>query len=88
MFGNSITIYFTKSIRLFKALCGDNGLESVVLVTTCWSKVTLEEGEMLETQLKQRIIKKGSKVWRQDKGGASALEIIRYLIDLAPHQSC
>lgn len=77
-----------KNIRMFKALCGDNGLKSVVLVTTFQSKVTLEEGEKQETQLRttpkmwQRIIEKGSKVQRQDRSRASALEIIRYLIDL------
>lgn len=77
-----------KNIRMFKALCGDSGLESVVLATTFWSKVTREEGEKRETQLRttpkmwQRMIEKGSKVWRQDRTRASALDIIRYLIDL------
>jgi hypothetical protein len=77
-----------KNIRMFKALCGDKGLESVVLATTFWSKVTLEEGEKRETQLRstpkmwQKMIEKGSRVFRQDRGKASALEIIRYLIDL------
>jgi hypothetical protein len=77
-----------KNIRMFKALCGDKGLESVVLATTFWSKVTLEVGEKRETQLCstpkmwQKMTEKGSRVCRQDRGKASALEIIRYLIDL------
>jgi hypothetical protein len=76
-----------KSIRIFKVLCGDNGLKIVVLATTFWSSITLEKGEEQETQLctspmVQIMFENGSTVWRQDRSSASALEIIQYLIDL------
>lgn len=77
-----------KNLNMFKALCGDQGLGSVVLATAQWSKVTAEEGERREKELCTNskmwgmMIRKGSSVWRQDRDKASALEIIQYLIKL------
>jgi len=76
-----------KNLRMFKALCGEDGLGSVVLATTCWSNVTAEEGKKREQQLCEnsnmwkKMIDKGSKVFRQDRAAESAYEIIKYLVD-------
>jgi len=73
-------------LRMFKALCGDDGLASVVLATTRWKNVTPEEGQRRETQLREnphmwkKMIDEGSKVMRQDRDEESALEIVQYLL--------
>ena len=75
-----------KNLRMFKALCGEDGLPSVVLATTRWTNVSPEDGIMRETQLIEnpnmwkRMIAQGSRVWRQDGDGKTAFEIIQYLI--------
>lgn len=78
-----------KNLRMFKALCGDDGLGSVVLATTRWSSVSVEEGTTREQQLCDNpkmwkvMIDKGSKVFRveQDQEEASGEKIIQYLIN-------
>jgi hypothetical protein len=75
-----------KNLRMFKKLCGDEGLGSVVLATTFWGNVSAREGAMRETQLKSRsdfwksMIDRGSTGLRQDNGATSAREIVQYLI--------
>jgi hypothetical protein len=77
-----------KNLRMFKALCGEDGLPSVVLATTRWTNVSPVDGIKRETELKEnpnmwkRMIEQGSRVWRQDEDGKSAWEIIRYLISI------
>lgn len=78
-----------KNLRMFKALCGDDGLGSVVLATTRWSSVSVEEGTNRERQLCENpkmwkvMIEKGSQVFRveQDREEAAGEEIIQYLIN-------
>jgi hypothetical protein len=73
---------------MFKALCGKDGLPSVVLATTHWTNVSPADGIMRETELKEnpnmwkRMIEWGSQVWRQDGDYKSTSEIIQYLISL------
>jgi hypothetical protein len=75
-----------KNLRMFKKLCGDDGLGSVVLATTFWGNVSPQEGTTRESQLKNRpdfwksMIDRGSTVLRQDRGATSAREIVQYLI--------
>ncbi|KAF2110119.1 P-loop containing nucleoside triphosphate hydrolase protein [Lophiotrema nucula] len=76
-----------RNIRMFKKLCGDDGLASVVLATTMWDLVPNEEtGKKRETQLSQEtylwktMIDSGSKVFRQDKGKSSATQLVEYLM--------
>ncbi|KAN0081953.1 hypothetical protein V8E54_003251 [Elaphomyces granulatus] len=77
-----------KNLKMFKALCGEDGLPSVVLATTRWTNVSLVDGIMRETELKEnsnmwkKMIERGSRVWRQDEDDKSAWEIIRYLISI------
>lgn len=71
---------------MFKKLCGAKGLSCVVLATTMWSQVTLDEGERRENELisKQEfwgeMIKQGSTVMRQDRAEVSAIKIIQYIL--------
>lgn len=75
-----------RNLRMFKALCGDNSLASVVLATTRWHNVQPDEGLLREEQLCsspkmwKRMIDFGSKVMRQDRDETSACEILQYLI--------
>ncbi|KAF2807464.1 uncharacterized protein BDZ99DRAFT_500650 [Mytilinidion resinicola] len=73
-----------KNLIMFQKLCGEEGLGSVVLATTRWSAISLETAEDHESQLKaefwKAMIDHGSRVFRQDRGRESALEIIQYLI--------
>ncbi|KAF8429574.1 P-loop containing nucleoside triphosphate hydrolase protein [Tirmania nivea] len=77
-----------KNLRMFKALCGDDGLGSVVLATTRWSSVSAEEGANRERQLCENpkmwkgMIEKGSQVFRVEQGREedAGEEIIQYLI--------
>jgi hypothetical protein len=75
-----------RNLRMFKKLCGDNALASVVLATTWWSGVDEDTGNEREKQLKTKpdfwagMISKGSKVFRQDSDEISARTIVDYLI--------
>ncbi|KAH7400674.1 P-loop containing nucleoside triphosphate hydrolase protein [Phaeosphaeria sp. MPI-PUGE-AT-0046c] len=75
-----------RNLRMFKALCGDNSLASVVLATTRWRNVDPDEGLLREQQLCsspkmwKRMIDYGSKVMRQDRDEDSAYEILQYLL--------
>lgn len=75
-----------KNLRMFKKLCGDNGLGSVVLATTMWSVGAESEQIERENQLKTEpgfwkgMIDRGSKVFRQDEGYESASRILDYLV--------
>lgn len=75
-----------QNIKMFQKLCGDGPLESVVLATTMWDMALENAAIEREKELKQqpqlwkRMIDHGSCVYRHDRGEASALEIINYLI--------
>jgi hypothetical protein len=75
-----------KNLRMFKNLCGDDSLGSVVLATTFWGMTSPETEQLRETQLKTRpdfwgdFIQNGSKVFRQDQRKESATKIIDYLV--------
>ena len=61
-----------KNLRMFRKLCGENGLGSVALVTSMWSLCTLEDGERREQQLLTQndlwnyLLDKGAKSFRHD----------------------
>ncbi|KAF2642479.1 hypothetical protein P280DRAFT_447896 [Massarina eburnea CBS 473.64] len=76
-----------RNIKMFKKLCGDNNMASVVLATTMWEFTTTDEiGKRREQELKEQsilwktMIEHGSKVFRQDREIASATTIIEYLM--------
>src|ERR1700733_2919024 len=41
-----------KSLLMFAKLCGQKAMPNVIMVTTKWSKVTVEEGAQREQELK------------------------------------
>jgi hypothetical protein len=74
------------NLRMFKKLCGDNGLGSVVLATTMWDFAPDGKGPDREKELMAKpdfwkyMIDKGSEVFRQDRGKESANHIIERLM--------
>ena len=72
---------------MFKKLCGDKSLGSVVLVTSWWSKVDPATGMNREKQLMTTkefwggMIEKGSKVIQHDGSRESAKNIVKYLVE-------
>lgn len=76
-----------RNINMFQKLCGDESLASVVLATTMWDLTTEKAGKDREAELKKqpllwkRMIDHGSVVFRQDEEKASALRIVKYLVD-------
>ncbi|EED19617.1 conserved hypothetical protein [Talaromyces stipitatus ATCC 10500] len=75
-----------RNLRMFKQLCGEDRLSCVVLGTTMWGLVPVNTAIKREIELKQNeefwagMIRKGSKVFRQDNGLVSALAIIRFIL--------
>ncbi|KAL7936397.1 P-loop containing nucleoside triphosphate hydrolase protein [Trichoderma chlorosporum] len=75
-----------KNLRMFRKLCGDDGLSCVVLATTMWNMVPLEDGEKRERELSTNqgfwagMVNKGSTVLRQDNGAISALAIMEHIL--------
>lgn len=78
-----------KNLRMFRKLCGEQGLGSVVLATTMWSLCPAADAKRREDQLVNqndlwtKLVSNGARVFRQDDGIASGQKIINYLIDRA-----
>ncbi|KAK1757205.1 P-loop containing nucleoside triphosphate hydrolase protein [Echria macrotheca] len=76
----------TSTIEMFKELCGESGLSSVVLATTMWDTVPLDKAEEREEELKTTpefwggLIEHGCRVFRQNDGSVSAARIIRHIV--------
>ena len=74
---------------MFKLLCGQESLGSVVLAMTMWDKGSGQDKERREQELKEtesfwaRMIKHGSTVFRHPNTQASAFEIIDHMIELS-----
>ncbi|KAF3007916.1 hypothetical protein E8E13_011138 [Curvularia kusanoi] len=75
------------NLKMFRRLCGDTNLNSVVLATTMWNdseKETFEKREkmlMQDTDLWAPMIDHGSKVMRHDHGKVSGSAILQYLLN-------
>jgi len=74
-----------QNLRMFNRLCGDEALSKVVLATTFWGQINQlvamnHEIELGKDEFWGKMIKKGSKVLRQDNGSTSAKTIIEYLV--------
>lgn len=80
-----------RNLRVFHRLCGQNSLKNVVIVTTMWDKVTLEEGERREQELQSSetlfkpLLDEGAVMCRHDGTLASAMGIIDYLLRIRDH---
>ncbi|KAK6542556.1 hypothetical protein TWF694_006504 [Orbilia ellipsospora] len=81
-----------RNLRMFKQLCGQNNLDSVVLVTTHWTNA--EGARIPEAVGSERIkelvqtdgfwggmVERGSKVLRHDGSRESALDIVASLVN-------
>jgi hypothetical protein len=77
----------TRNLTMFKKLCGDGNLASVVLATTFWTQVDDGIGKTREDQLKTTptfwgsMTSRGSQVFRHDSKEKSGAAIIQYLLD-------
>jgi hypothetical protein len=78
-----------KNLRMFRKLCGEAGLGSVVLATTMWSLCPAADAKRREDQLVNQndlwkyLITHGARVFRQDDGAVSGQQIIDYLVKRA-----
>ncbi|KAI5862921.1 hypothetical protein GGS23DRAFT_75711 [Durotheca rogersii] len=52
---NRFTHHATKNLDMFRKLTGEGNLKNVILATTMWGKVTIEEGERREQELKSKF---------------------------------
>jgi hypothetical protein len=79
-----------RNLRLFKQLCGDGSLRNVCIATTNWGRVTKEEGDTRELELRESpnifkpLIDEGAQLTRQDNGITSARSIVDFLIHKDP----
>jgi hypothetical protein len=79
-----------KNLRLFKQLCGDGSLKNVCIATTNWGRVTKEEGDRKELELRESpnlfkpLINEGAQLARLDQDIASARSIVNFLIHKDP----
>jgi hypothetical protein len=79
-----------KNLRMFRELCGESALKNVCIATTNWVRVTQEEGDMRERELRESpklfkpLLEAGARLVRHDKGAASAQSIVDYLIQQYP----
>jgi len=70
---------------MFRKLCGDDSMKNIVILTTMWDKVTSEEGEQREQELKSSnnvfkpLLDKGAITMRHDRTPESADKVINYL---------
>ena len=77
------------NMRLFRELCGDESMASVVLATTHWSHSPGERAaqELRHEQLVaddafwRRMERNGACIFKHDRGGTSARAIVHYLLD-------
>jgi len=78
-----------KNLRMFRKLCGEQGLGSVVLATTMWSLCPAADASRREDQLVHQndlwkfLVGRGARVFRQDDGAVSGQKIIDHLIKRA-----
>ncbi|KAI6030302.1 P-loop containing nucleoside triphosphate hydrolase protein [Pisolithus marmoratus] len=74
------------NLRMFHKLCGDDSLKNVAIITTMWDKVTAEEGQQREQELRsghnlfKPLLDKGAVMKRHDGTPQSASNIINYLL--------
>ena len=73
------------SLGIFRKLCGDEVLRNVVLGTTKWDNVNLEEGQQREQQLKdiywKEMLQRGSVAMRVHADSSSAWEIVNRILE-------
>ena len=79
-----------RSLRLFKSLVGENFMKNVLLTTTHWSRVTLEEGERREQELRdsenfwKELLGRGATLTRYEGDRQSGFELLRKIVPYKP----
>jgi hypothetical protein len=75
-----------RNLRIFKKLCGGDDFARIVLATTMWDMIDQETAERKENEIKTNsdfwglMIKRGSSIFRLDRGEESAAKVIEYLL--------
>jgi predicted small metal-binding protein len=75
-----------KNLRMFRKVCGEKNLGSVLLVTTMWSLCPPSDANNREAQLTSNsdlwkfLIGKGARIFRHDRGQESGQQILDYLL--------
>jgi len=79
------------NIEAFELLCGDRALRNTAIVTSKWDPADAESVqrlERLEQELRAgpfaRLVQKGARMFRDDRGKQSAREVVEYLIQKRP----
>ncbi|KAJ5203307.1 hypothetical protein N7449_005386 [Penicillium cf. viridicatum] len=71
-----------KNLFMFKKLCGPDALKNVILATTMWERVSLEDGERREQELERtsefwgEMIMRGAQVKRHQNNANSAWSLV------------
>ncbi|KAF2841274.1 hypothetical protein M501DRAFT_929658 [Patellaria atrata CBS 101060] len=79
-----------KNLKMFRKLCGDDNLSSVILATTHWDVVENSLGNARETELSApggpwaSMIARGSSIMRHTNTNESALAVIRGIMKRSP----
>ena len=77
-----------KNFRMFRKLCGEKTLKNVVLMTNMWGRVTPQQGENREQQLKddffKAAIEKGAQLCRHTDTLESARAVLRMILKNEP----
>ncbi|KAH7913200.1 P-loop containing nucleoside triphosphate hydrolase protein [Hygrophoropsis aurantiaca] len=79
-----------RNFTMFRELCGESSLKSVLLVSNMWSEVKLELGEAREAELAGKdkffkpVLEKGARMLRHDGTKEGAHRILRHLINQQP----
>ena len=75
-----------RNLRIFKKLCGGDDFARIVLATTMWNLIDQENAERKANEIEtdsnfwRHMIKRGSSVFRLDRGEESAVKVIEYLL--------
>ncbi|KAJ4480289.1 hypothetical protein J3R30DRAFT_3288131, partial [Lentinula aciculospora] len=75
----------SRNVKMFRNLCGTNAYMNIVVLTTFWDRVSMEEGLMREEQLKSTffgdIVTGGARFMRHDRSSQlSALQVIAHIL--------
>lgn len=85
---NRVTHHTTKNLEMFRKLTGEKNLKNVILATSMWDKVTLDEGIRREEELKGKFWKlltvMGAKTARHDDTADSGRKIASLLLGNKP----
>jgi len=74
----------TRTLQMFRGLCGEAGFKNVVILTTYWDQVSTGEGERREAQLKSNVfaqlVEGGAQFMRHDRTVESVRKVLRHFL--------